>query len=119
MYIVVSVVIIPQNILFVAVFTYFDGMKDKIFTYVIIVALLLINYSSPSFLLDNRIIKYLGKRILPIYCWHIVLGGFLRESLPNGLVFLLAVTVLTIVLAEVTYQIDIFSRRKLNSHCMS
>lgn len=79
--------------------------------YFIIGVIIILNYKSSCVIIDNPVLGYLGKRIFPIFAWHILSYVVINKvaefiSLPIGNIWFASVAISTLVLSEITYQLD-------------
>ena len=74
--------------------------------------LIIINYNDPCVILNNVILNYLGKRIFPIFCSHILVYTILDRYIKIGNFWFVMTVIFTLILSETAYQVDLFFKRK-------
>ncbi|WP_147354010.1 hypothetical protein [Clostridium sp. TF11-13AC] len=104
--------IITGFMCFIIWFDFFYGFMSMFDFYGIIMILIIINYNDPCVILNNVILNYLGKRIFPIFCSHILVYTILDRYIKIGNFWFVMTVIFTLILSETAYQVDLFFKRK-------
>lgn len=90
---------------------HFDALNDVLYPLIFGVLILVVSASQPIFLLENRIISYLGKISYGIYVYHWIIIYYVINYTNqywgdvNYVFSLLIITILTVGLATISYEL--------------
>lgn len=91
-------------IFFLAAHIFYFGIS-LLYVLIWVSTIILLNYNSSSKVIDNPVFAFFGKRVTYIFCWHLLLNRALTKYLEMDYIYLIVVFVLTIIFAEITYQL--------------
>lgn len=89
---------------------HFSSLDDVIYPFIFGILILVVSLSSPLFILENKIIRYLGKISYGIYVYHWIIVYYfysiMKENFGelNYFISLFSVTIITILIASLSYE---------------